>query len=192
MRLLVTRARRRRLIVYWYQQVAPRSVLVTHPAPGSACGHSPDAPCARRGLAPPAQDLGSNPGLPPWTASGADWPTCSRADRHCPSSTADGEHYADQAGIIARNCDTCAVFECSSIVALRPPMIATLWTITPPGRARRRTRSRSEEDGLQRPLEEDSIEENDTFTPAELLLFRNGAGTIGRSSGARCASSGWR
>ena len=55
-------------------------------------------------------------------------------------------------------------------------MIGRLWTITPPGTARRRTRSRSEEDGLQRPLEEHAIEENDTFTPPVLLLFRNGAG----------------
>ena len=56
-------------------------------------------------------------------------------------------------------------------------MMARPCTITPSNRTRRRTRSRTEEDGLQNPLEENAIEENRTFTPADLLLFQNGDGT---------------
>ena len=59
-------------------------------------------------------------------------------------------------------------------------MMARPCTITPSNRTRRRTRSRTEEDGLQNPLEENVIEENRTFTPADLLLFQNGDGTPGR------------
>ena len=51
-------------------------------------------------------------------------------------------------------------------------MMARPCTITPSNRTRRRTRSRTEEDGLQNPLEENVIEENRTFTPADLLLFQ--------------------
>ena len=153
------------------------SVLVTHLGLGRGCGRSPDAPRARRGPAPPARGRGSTLGSTPWTATGVDWPPCSRAGTRSPSSTADGERYGGQVGIILRNCDTCAAFECSSIVALRPPMIGRPRTSTPPDATRRRRRSRSEEDALQRPFEEDAIEENGNFTPTVLLLFQNGDGT---------------
>ena len=136
--------------------------------------HSPDAPRARRGPGPPARGLGSTPGSPPWTASGVDSLPCSLDDTHSPSSSADGERCVGRVGIIARNCDTCAVFECSSAASFQPPMMARPCTITPSNRTRRRTRSRTEEDGLQNPLEENVIEENRTFTPADLLLFQNG------------------
>ena len=139
--------------------------------------HSPDAPRARRGPGPPARGLGSTPGSPPWTASGVDSLPCSLDDTHSPSSSADGERCVGRVGIIARNCDTCAVFECSSAASFQPPMMARPCTITPSNRTRRRTRSRTEEDGLQNPLEENVIEENRTFTPADLLLFQNGDGT---------------
>ena len=139
--------------------------------------HSPDAPRARRGPGPPARGLGSTPGSPPWTASGVDSLPCSLDDTHSPSSSADGERCVGRIGIIARNCDTCAVFECSSAASFQPPMMARPCTITPSNRTRRRTRSRTEEDGLQNPLEENVIEENRTFTPADLLLFQNGDGT---------------
>ena len=152
------------------------SVLVTHLGLGRGCGRSPDAPRARRGPAPPARGRGSTLGSTPWTATGVDWPPCSRAGTRSPSSTADGERYGGQVGIILRNCDTCAAFECSSIVALRPPMIGRPRTSTPPDATRRRRRSRSEEDALQRPFEEDAIEENGNFTPTVLLLFQNGDG----------------
>ena len=138
--------------------------------------HSPDAPRARRGPGPPARGLGSTPGSPPWTASGVDSLPCSLDDTHSPSSSADGERCVGRVGIIARNCDTCAVFECSSAASFQPPMMARPCTITPSNRTRRRTRSRTEEDGLQNPLEENVIEENRTFTPADLLLFQNGDG----------------
>ena len=62
------------------------------------------------------------------------------------------------------------------MVVLQPPMIGPPRTITPPETTRRRKRSRSEEEGLQRPFEEDAFEENGTFTPAVLLLFQNGDG----------------
>ena len=62
------------------------------------------------------------------------------------------------------------------MVVLQPPMIGPPSTITPPETTRRRKRSRSEEDGLQRPFEEDAFEENGTFIPAVLLLFQNGDG----------------
>ena len=142
--------------------------------------HSPDAPRARRGPGPPARGLGSTPGSPPWTASGVDSLPCSLDDTHSPSSSADGERCVGRVGIIARNCDTCAVFECSSAASFQPPMMARPCTITPSNRTRRRTRSRTEEDGLQNPLEENVIEENRTFTPADLLLFQNGDGTRDR------------
>lgn len=152
------------------------SVLVTHLGLGHGCGRSPGAPRARRGPAPPARGRGSTLGSLPWTASAADWPPCSRADRRSPSSTADGGRCVGRAGIIARNCDTCAAFECSSNVVLRPPMVGRPRTSTPPDATGRRRRSRSEEDALQRPFEEDPIEENDIFTPADLLLFQNSDG----------------
>ena len=152
------------------------SVLVTPAGAGSGCVHSPDAPRARRGPGPPARGLGSTPGSPPWTASGVDSLPCSLDDTHSPSSSADGERCVGRVGIIARNCDTCAVFECSSAASFQPPMMARPCTITPSNRTRRRTRSRTEEDGLQNPLEENVIEENRTFTPADLLLFQNGDG----------------
>ena len=154
------------------------SVLVTHAGAGSGCVHSPDAPRARRGPGPPARGLGSTPGSPPWTASGVDSLPCSLDDTHSPSSSADGERCVGRVGIIARNCDTCAVFECSSAASFQPPMMARPCTITPSNRTRRRTRSRTEEDGLQNPLEENVIEENRTFTPADLLLFQNGDGIL--------------
>ena len=66
------------------------------------------------------------------------------------------------------------------MVVLQPPMIGPPRTITPPETTRRRKRSRSEEEGLQRPFEEDAFEENGTFTPAVLLLFQNGDGTLAR------------
>ena len=156
------------------------SVLVTPAGAGSGCVHSPDAPRARRGPGPPARGLGSTPGSPPWTASGVDSLPCSLDDTHSPSSSADGERCVGRVGIIARNCDTCAVFECSSAASFQPPMMARPCTITPSNRTRRRTRSRTEEDGLQNPLEENVIEENRTFTPADLLLFQNGDGTLRR------------
>ena len=153
------------------------SVLVTHLGLGRGCGRSPDARRARRAPAPPARGRGSTPGSTPWTATGVDWPPCSRAGTRSPSSTADGERYAGQVGIILRNCDTCAAFECSSVIVLRPPMIGRPRTSTPPDATGRRRRSRSEEDDLQRPFEEDAIEEIGIFTPAVLLLFQNGDGT---------------
>lgn len=64
------------------------------------------------------------------------------------------------------------------MVVLQPPMIGPPSTITPPETTRRRKRSRTEEDGLQRPFEEDAFKENGTFTPAVLLLFQNGDGTV--------------
>ena len=63
------------------------------------------------------------------------------------------------------------------MVVLQPPMIGPPRTITPPETTRRRKRSRSEEEGLQRPVEEDAFEENGTFTPAVLLPFQNGDGS---------------
>ena len=54
-----------------------------------------------------------------------------------------------------------------------------------PDTTRRRTRSRSEEDGLQRPLEEEPIEEDGTFTPADLLPFQNGDGTLNHVPGSK-------
>ena len=69
------------------------------------------------------------------------------------------------------------------MVILQPSMIGPPSTITPPETTRRRKRSRSEEDGLQRPFEDDAFKENGTFTPAVLLLYQNGDGSHQRAPG---------
>ena len=76
------------------------------------------------------------------------------------------------------------------MVVLQPPMIGPPRTITPPETTRRRKRSRSEEEGLQRPFEEDAFEENGTFTPAVLLLFQNGDGIGAVPASDACPARG--
>ena len=107
---------------------------------------------ANRTDAPPepsARDRGSSLGSRFWPASAADSPPCSRNDTPSPSSSAGGAGCGGRAGIIARSADTYVVFGWSSVGSLRPPMMSRPRPISLPVRARRRRRSRREEDRFQ-------------------------------------------
>ena len=104
---------------------------------------------SERGGEPSARDRGSSPGSRLWPASAADSPPCSRDDTPSPSSSAGGAGCGGRAGIIALSAATYVVFGWSSVGSLRPPMMSRSRPISLPARARRRRRSRREEDRFQ-------------------------------------------
>ena len=113
----------------------------------SMCSNERSSSACNRGRE--RRTRGSSPGSPPWRASAAGSPSCSRDDTPSPSSSAGGTGCGGRAGTIARSGDTYVVFGWSSVGSLRPPMMSRQCPISLPTPARRGRRSRHEEDGFR-------------------------------------------